>query len=315
MSTPLYQSTLTSLPKLSAGKVRDIYAVGNDKMLIVTSDRLSAFDVILDDPIPHKGAVLTGIANFWFDRLQHVVPNHLTGIDPCTVVSAEEQAQVAHRAIVVKKLMPLPIEAVVRGYLIGSGWKDYQQSGAVCGIQLPAGLQQASRLPAPIFTPATKAAVGEHDENVDFTTAALHCQETLATFLAGTRKTGAQLCREAMDVSIKLYEEASAYARTRGILIADTKFEFGVDAAGTLHLIDEVLTPDSSRFWAADSWRENSNPPSYDKQPVRDYLETLTWNKKAPAPKLPAEIISATSERYIQAFECLSGQSRTQLGA
>ena len=309
MSAPLFQSSIASLQLLSQGKVRDIYAVDADKLLIVTTDRLSAFDVVLPDPIPRKGEVLQAVANFWFEKLGHIVPNQLTGIDPASVVADNERDQVRGRAVVVKRLKPLPIEAVVRGYVIGSGWKDYQQTGAICGIPLPAGLKMAARLPAPIFTPATKAEVGDHDENVSFEQAAANCNSALATALAGTGKTGAQLCAEARAAAIRLYEEASAYAATRGIIIADTKFEFGIDAAGTLHLIDEALTPDSSRFWPADQYAEGSNPPSYDKQYVRDYLETLDWGKKAPGPKLPADVIARTSAKYIEAYEKLTGRT------
>ncbi len=309
MSAPLFQSSIASLQLLSQGKVRDIYAVDADKLLIVTTDRLSAFDVVLPDPIPRKGEVLQAVANFWFEKLGHIVPNQLTGIDPASVVADNERDQVRGRAVVVKRLKPLPIEAVVRGYAIGSGWKDYQQTGAICGIPLPAGLKMAARLPAPIFTPATKAEVGDHDENVSFEQAAANCNSALATALAGTGKTGAQLCAEARAAAIRLYEEASAYAATRGIIIADTKFEFGIDAAGTLHLIDEALTPDSSRFWPADQYAEGSNPPSYDKQYVRDYLETLDWGKKAPGPKLPADVIARTSAKYIEAYEKLTGRT------
>ena len=309
MSAALFQSSIASLPLLSRGKVRDIYAVDADKLLIVTSDRLSAFDVVLPDPIPRKGEVLTAVADFWFTKLGHIVPNQLTGIDPESVVAGNEREQVRGRSIVARRLKPLPIEAVVRGYVIGSGWKDYQETGAICGIALPAGLKMAARLPAPIFTPATKAAIGDHDENVSYEQAASNCDEALAEALAGTGKTGAQLCAEARDAAIRLYEEAAAYAATRGIIIADTKFEFGIDAAGTLHLIDEALTPDSSRFWPADQYAEGSNPPSYDKQYVRDYLETLDWGKKAPGPKLPAEVIARTSAKYIEACERLTGET------
>jgi phosphoribosylaminoimidazole-succinocarboxamide synthase len=309
MSAALFQSSIASLPLLSRGKVRDIYAVDTDKLLIVTSDRLSAFDVVLPDPIPRKGEVLTAVADFWFTKLGHIVPNQLTGIDPESVVAANEREQVRGRSIVARRLKPLPIEAVVRGYVIGSGWKDYQETGAICGIALPPGLRMAARLPSPIFTPATKAAIGDHDENVSYEQAASNCDKALAEALAGTGKTGAQLCAEARDAAIRLYEEAAAYAATRGIIIADTKFEFGIDAAGTLHLIDEALTPDSSRFWPADQYAEGSNPPSYDKQYVRDYLETLDWGKKAPGPKLPAEVIARTSAKYIEACERLTGET------
>jgi len=308
MTQALYESSIKSLPLLGRGKVRDIYAVGDDKLLIVTSDRLSAFDVILPNPIPAKGQVLTQVANFWFDKLAHILPNQLTGIDPETVVAADERAQVRGRSLVVKRLRPLPIEAVVRGYLIGSGWKDYQQTGAVCGIKLPTGLQLAAKLPEPIFTPATKAEQGEHDENISFEQAQINCGAALADVLKGTGKNGAQIATEARNAAIALYTTAADYALTRGIIIADTKFEFGVDAAGTLHLIDEALTPDSSRFWPADSYQVGSNPPSYDKQYVRDYLETLDWNKKAPGPSLPAEVVARTSAKYIEAYEQLTGK-------
>lgn len=309
MSAPLFESSITSLPLLGRGKVRDIYAVDEQTLLIVTSDRLSAFDVILPDPITDKGRVLTAMANFWFERLRHVIPNQLTGIDPTTVVSPSERDQVVGRALVVKRLKPLPIEAVVRGYLIGSGWKDYQSTGAVCGIALPAGLQQAAKLPAPIFTPASKADVGDHDENISFEQARERCNAALADVLAGTDKTGAQLADEARAAALALYSEAADYAATRGIIIADTKFEFGVDAAGTLHLIDEALTPDSSRFWPADGYREGISPPSFDKQYVRDYLETLDWDKTPPAPRLPAEVIEKTAAKYREAYERLTGLS------
>ena len=309
MTAPLFQSSIASLPLVSRGKVRDIYAVDADKLLIITSDRLSAFDVVLPDPIPRKGEVLQAVANFWFARLGHIVPNQLTGIDPESVVAEDERDQVRGRAVVVKRLKPLPIEAVVRGYVIGSGWKDYQQTGAICGIALPPGLRMAARLPAPIFTPATKAAVGDHDVNISFAEAEAACDAALGEALAGTGKTGAQLAAEARDAAIRLYEEAAEFARGRGIIIADTKFEFGIDAAGTLHLIDEALTPDSSRFWPASQYQEGSNPPSYDKQYVRDYLETLDWNKKAPAPKLPARVITRTSAKYLEAYERLTGET------
>ena len=311
MTTPLFQSSITSLPLLARGKVRDIYAVDDEKLLIVTSDRLSAFDVILPDPIPRKGEVLTALASFWFDRLAHVVPNQLTGIAPETVVAPNERDQVTGRALVVKRLTPLPIEAVVRGYVIGSGWKDYQRTGAICGIALPAGLQQAARLPSPIFTPASKADVGDHDENISFAEAQTRTAAALSGLLAGTGKNGAQLVEEARKAAVQLYTEAANYAAGRGIIIADTKFEFGVDKAGTLHLIDEALTPDSSRFWPADQYREGISPPSYDKQYVRDYLETLDWNKTAPGPRLPADVAERTGAKYVEAYERLTGR---QLG-
>ena len=290
----LFESSLKSLKKIGKGKVRDIYAVGDDKMLIVASDRLSAFDVVLPDPIPDKGKVLNQMANFWFERLGHIVPNQLTGIDPEQVVQSEdEKLQVRGRSVVVKKLKPLPIEAVVRGYLIGSGWKDYQKTGAVCGIELPTGLQQAQKLPQPIFTPATKAESG-HDENISF--------EEVVKLI------GKPLAEKVREVSIRLYKEASEYAATKGIIIADTKFEFGLDDKNNLVLIDEVLTADSSRFWPADSYKVGISPPSYDKQYVRDYLETLTWDKTPPAPKLPPDVISRTSQKYRDALERLTGR-------
>ena len=289
----LYESSIKSLPQLGKGKVRDIYAVGADKMLIITSDRLSAFDVVLSDPIPDKGRVLNEMSNFWFGWLAHVVPNQLTGIDPETVVYPEERDQVRGRSVVVKKLTPLPIEAVVRGYIIGSGWKDYQKTGKVCGIDLPQGLQQAERLPQPIFTPATKALEG-HDENISFAEV--------------EKLIGPGLAKRVRDISIRLYDEAADYAATRGIIIADTKFEFGLDSKHRVVLIDEVLTADSSRFWPADSYKVGVSPPSFDKQYVRDYLETLDWNKTPPAPKLPAEVIQKTSEKYREALERFTGR-------
>jgi phosphoribosylaminoimidazole-succinocarboxamide synthase len=289
----LFESSIKSLPRIGKGKVRDIYAVGADKMLIVASDRLSAFDVVLPDPIPDKGRVLNQMANFWFEKLGHVVPNQLTGIDPETVVKPEERTQVKGRSVVVKKLKPLPIEAVVRGYIIGSGWKDYQKTGSVCGIELPKGLQQAQKLPQPIFTPATKAESG-HDENISF--------EEVVKLI------GKPLAEKVREVSIRLYQEASDYAAAKGIIIADTKFEFGLDEKNNLVLIDEVLTADSSRFWPADSYKVGISPPSYDKQYVRDYLETLTWDKTPPAPKLPPDVISRTSQKYRDALERLTGR-------
>ncbi|HJS76379.1 MAG TPA: phosphoribosylaminoimidazolesuccinocarboxamide synthase [Burkholderiales bacterium] len=289
----LFESNIKSLPRIGKGKVRDIYAVGQDKMLIVASDRLSAFDVVLPDPIPDKGRVLNEMANFWFGRLRHVVANQLTGIDPESVVSEEEKAQVRGRSVVVKKLKPLPIEAVVRGYIIGSGWKDYQKTGKICGIELPKGLRQAEKLPQPIFTPATKAAEG-HDENI--------------TFAQVEKLIGLELAAKVRDVSIRLYKEAADYAVTKGIIIADTKFEFGLDENDNLVLIDEVLTADSSRFWPADSYRVGISPPSYDKQYVRDYLESLTWDKTPPAPKLPEDVIARTSQKYRDALERLTGR-------
>jgi phosphoribosylaminoimidazole-succinocarboxamide synthase len=292
----LFESTIKSLPSLGKGKVRDIYAVGADKMLIVASDRLSAFDVVLPDPIPDKGRVLNEMANFWFAKLGHVVPNQLTGIDPESVVAEQEKSQVRGRSVVVKKLKPLPIEAVVRGYIIGSGWKDYQKTGRICGIELPKGLRQAEKLPAPIFTPATKAASG-HDENISFAEV--------------EQQIGKPLAAKVRDVSIRLYKEAADYAAKKGIIIADTKFEFGLSPQNDLVLIDEVLTADSSRFWPADSYRVGISPPSFDKQYVRDYLETLDWNKTPPAPKLPAEVIARTSEKYREALARLTGRNLT----
>jgi phosphoribosylaminoimidazole-succinocarboxamide synthase len=294
MTAALFETSIKSLPFLSRGKVRDIYAVDAEHLLIVTTDRLSAFDVVLPDAIPDKGKVLNLMANFWFDRLAGVVPNHLSGRSPESVVSAEERSQVAGRAVVVRRLRPLPIEAVVRGYLIGSGWKDYQQSGAVCGIALPAGLRQADRLPEPIFTPATKAEVGDHDENISF--------DQMAA------KIGQPLAEQVRKVSLELYRQAVDYAAGRGIIIADTKFEFGLDENDRLLLIDEALTADSSRFWPADAWRPGISPPSYDKQYVRDYLETLDWNKTPPGPRLPQEVIARTSDKYREALLRLTGR-------
>jgi phosphoribosylaminoimidazole-succinocarboxamide synthase len=289
----LYESSLKSLPRLGKGKVRDIYAVGNDKMLIVASDRLSAFDVVLADPIPDKGRVLNEMANFWFERLGHVIANQLTGIDPESVVAENEKTQVRCRSVVVKKLKPLPIEAVVRGYIIGSGWKDYQKTGQVCGIELPKGLRQAEKLPQPVFTPATKAETG-HDENIPYAMV--------------EKLIGKALAARVREVSIRLYKEAADYAATRGIIIADTKFEFGLDENKNLVLIDEVLTADSSRFWPADSYQVGISPPSFDKQYVRDYLESLTWDKTPPAPKLPEDVIARTSQKYRDALERLTGR-------
>jgi len=289
----LYESKIKSLPRLGKGKVRDIYAVGKDKMLIVTSDRLSAFDVVLSDPIPDKGRVLNEMANFWFERLGHIVPNQLTGIDPESVVADDERAQVRGRSVVVKKLKPLPVEAVVRGYIIGSGWKDYQATGTVCGIQLPKGLKQAQKLPEPIFTPATKAESG-HDENISF--------ERMCEIV------GKDVGEKVKAISLRLYTEASEFAATRGIIIADTKFEFGLNEKNEVVLIDEVLTADSSRFWPADQYQVGISPPSYDKQFVRDYLETLDWDKTPPAPKLPPDVIARTSAKYREALEKIAGK-------
>jgi phosphoribosylaminoimidazole-succinocarboxamide synthase len=295
MTSALYESSLRSLKLLGRGKVRDMYAVDNDRLLIVTSDRLSAFDVVLPDPIPDKGRVLNEMSNFWFKKLGHIVPNHLNGAAPESVVKGgDEEAQVKGRSVVVRKLKPLPIEAVVRGYLIGSGWKDYQKTGAVCGIPLPAGLKQADKLPEVIFTPATKAEAGDHDENISY--------EQVEKLI------GKALAAKVREVSIRLYREASDYARERGIIMADTKFEFGTDEKGNLVLIDEALTADSSRFWPADQYRPGSSPPSFDKQYVRDYLETLAWNKTPPAPRLPPEVIARTSDKYREALYRLTGQ-------
>ncbi len=294
MATPLFESSLTSLPLLGRGKVRDMYALGDERLLIITTDRLSAFDVVLPDPIPGKGRVLNRLSNFWFARLAHIIPNHLTGAAPESVVKGEaEIAQVEGRSVVVRRLKPLPVEAVVRGYLIGSGWKDYQKTGAVCGIRLPPGLRQADKLPEAIFTPATKAAQGAHDENISFGEV--------------ERLIGPALAVKLRDTSMRLYREAADYARARGIIIADTKFEFGLDGAGQLVLIDEALTADSSRFWPADQYRPGISPPSYDKQFVRDYLETLDWDKTPPAPRLPAEVIAKTAEKYREALLRLDG--------
>jgi phosphoribosylaminoimidazole-succinocarboxamide synthase len=289
----MQQSDIKSLPLLHRGKVRDLYEVDADHLLIVQTDRLSAFDVILPDPIPGKGEVLTEVSNFWFNKLQHVIPNHLSGIDPETVVQSNERDQVRGRAFVTRKLKPLPIEAIVRGYLVGSGWKDYQKTGAVCGISLPAGLHEAEKLPQPLFTPSTKAAVGEHDENISFAQAV----ELL----------GAARAAEVRNATVALYTEAANYAASQGIIIADTKFEFGTDDSGKLYLIDEALTPDSSRFWPADQYRVGSNPPSFDKQFVRDWLETSGWNKRPPAPHVPPDVIARTTAKYREAAQRLIG--------
>jgi len=295
MPQPLLQSSVKSLKLINQGKVRDIYDIDADKMLIITTDRLSAFDVILPTPIVGKGAVLTQIANFWFDKLAHIIPNHLTGINPDSLVSdPAEKAQLGERAIVVKKLTPLPIEAVVRGYLVGSGWKEYKKAGTVCGIALPTGLQEASRLPEPIFTPSTKAELGTHDENI--------------TFAQTEQLVGAELAAKVRDTAIALYQAAAEFALTKGIIIADTKFEFGLDKVGNLVLIDEALTPDSSRFWPAEQYKVGSNPPSFDKQYVRDWLEACGWNKQPPAPALPADVAAKTSEKYRQAMRQLTGR-------
>ncbi|MFN5542645.1 MAG: phosphoribosylaminoimidazolesuccinocarboxamide synthase [Betaproteobacteria bacterium] len=290
----MFQSDITSLPLVARGKVRDIYAVGDDQLLLVTSDRLSAYDVILPTPIPHKGEILVGLANFWFEKLKHIVPNQLTGIDPESVVAPNERDQVRGRAIVVKRYKVLPIEAVVRGYLEGSGWAEYQQSQSVCGVKLPAGLQRASKLPEPIFTPATKAQAGEHDENIDFAT----CEKII----------GAARAAEVRDVAIGLYKTAADYALTRGIIIADTKFEFGLDAKGQLHLIDEALTPDSSRFWPLDTYQVGVSPESFDKQYIRNWLDSIGFNRKPPAPDVPTEIAQRTSDKYREALDRLTAK-------
>lgn len=284
----LYDSCLSSLKLRARGKVRDIYDIDDHHMLIVTTDRLSAFDVILPDPIPGKGKVLTSVSNFWFKKMENIIPNHLAELTLADVIpDDEERAQVEGRAIVVKRLKPLPVEAIVRGYLIGSGWKDYQKNGSVCGIQLPAGLQQAQQLPEAIFTPSTKAEVGDHDENISFA-------KTVELL-------GQELAEKVRDASINLYTEAAHYAKQRGIIIADTKFEFGLDDDGTLYLIDEALTPDSSRFWPADQYQVGISPPSFDKQYIRDYLETLDWDKTAPGPHLPTEVTEHCAEKYREA--------------
>jgi len=291
-SDALYRSNIKSLSLIANGKVRDIYSIDDDHMLIVTSDRLSAFDVILPDPIPGKGRILTEVSNFWFDRCKNIIPNHLTGIAVKDVIKEEEDLDVLEpRSIVVRKLRALPVESVVRGYLIGSGWNDYQATGAVCGINLPSGLQQAEKLPEPIFTPATKADVGDHDENIDF-------NKTVELI-------GKDLAEQVRDVSLEIYTQAVEYARERNIIIADTKFEFGVDENNQLVLIDEVLTPDSSRFWPVDSYQVGTSPPSFDKQYIRDYLETLDWDKTAPGPSLPEEVIRNTAAKYEEARDKL----------
>lgn len=288
----LYKSDIKSLPLLTRGKVRDIYDIDEDYMLIVTTDRLSAFDVILPDPIPDKGVILTAVSNFWFDRTKHIINNHLSDKSLDEVLpDVAERSMIEGRGIVVRKLNPLPVEAIVRGYLIGSGWNNYQETGIVCGIQLPEGLKQAQQLPEAIFTPSTKADVGGHDENISF-------EKTISLL-------GQDMAEQVRDVSIKIYQDAAAYALERGIIIADTKFEFGTDAGGELLLIDEILTPDSSRFWPADSYQIGVSPPSFDKQFVRDYLETLDWDKTAPGPRLPEEIIQRTGDKYREAMKVL----------
>ena len=288
MSTP----TTLSLKKIYSGKVRDLYQIDEQRMLMVATDRLSAFDVILDQPIPDKGKILTAISNFWFDKLKALVPNHFTGDRVEDVVPPAELPLVEGRAVVAKRLKPVPVEAIVRGYLVGSGWKEYQKSGTVCGIALPAGLQEAAKLPQPIFTPSTKAAVGDHDENISFA----QCEALV----------GASLAAQVRDTAIALYSAAVEYAASRGIIIADTKFEFGLDENGTLTLMDEVLTPDSSRFLPADSYVVGSNPPSFDKQYVRDWLESTGWNKQPPAPAVPAEVAQRTADKYREALQRLT---------
>ena len=297
MPAALLTTSITSLPLLARGKVRDNYAVGDDRLLMVATDRLSAFDVVMSEPIPGKGELLTQMALWWFDRLGHIVPNHLTGDDPLSVVSADEREQVRGRTMLVKRLTPLPVEAVVRGYLAGSGWTAYRQGQSVCGVALPPGLQNASRLPEPIFTPATKAEMGDHDENIDFA--------QLVSIIGESR------AQQVRSVSIQLYTAAASMALAKGLIIADTKFEFGLDADGTLTLMDEVLTPDSSRYWPVSGYAAGSNPPSYDKQFVRDWLEHAQvagqpWNKRAPAPALPADVVALTAARYKEALECLT---------
>jgi phosphoribosylaminoimidazole-succinocarboxamide synthase len=290
----LHESNLTSLKFLHRGKVRDLYEVDADHLLIVQTDRLSAFDFILPTPIPGKGEVLTAVSNFWFKKLGQVIPNHLSGIDPESVVKTEaEKAQVRGRSFVTKKLKPLPIEAIVRGYLVGSGWKDYKKTGAVCGILLPTGMQEAQKLPQPLFTPSTKAAVGDHDENISFEEA--------------EKLLGADMALQVKNATLALYTQAAEYALTRGIIIADTKFEFGTDGSGKLYLIDEALTPDSSRFWPADQYKVGTNPPSFDKQFVRDWLESSGWNKQPPAPQVPADVLQKTADKYREAQRLLTG--------
>jgi phosphoribosylaminoimidazole-succinocarboxamide synthase len=289
---PLHETSLKSLKFLHRGKVRDLYEIDADRMLIIQTDRLSAFDVILPTPIPGKGRVLTAMSNFWFRKLGHVIPNHLLEVTPESVVAAGEREQVGGRAFVVRRLKALPIEAIVRGYITGSGWKEYQRDGMICGIPLPAGLKEAQQLPQPVFTPSTKAAIGAHDENISFAEMEKIIDPVLAAMVR--------------DKTIQLYSEAAAYAATRGIIIADTKFEFGQDRTGTLYLIDEALTPDSSRFWPKDQYRVGSNPPSFDKQFVRDWLEARKWNKQPPAPALPPDVLQKTSEKYEEALRLLT---------
>ncbi len=292
MSASVLETNLKSLPFLYRGKVRDIYEIDAERLLVVQTDRLSAFDVILPTPVPGKGRMLTAMSTFWFHRLAHIIPNHLLPTRPESVVAPDEADQVAERAMVVRRLKPLPVEAIVRGYVAGSGWKDYQKTQAICGIALPAGLREAEKLPSPIFTPSTKAAVGTHDENIDFE--------------AVEKLVGADYAMQVRDKAIALYSEAAAYAAERGIIIADTKFEFGVDAAGKLYLIDEALTSDSSRFWPREQYRVGSSPPSFDKQFVRDWLEAQNWNKQPPAPALPDDIVVRTAAKYEEALRLLT---------
>ncbi len=298
--TALFESSLKSLPFLHRGKVRDIYAVGDDKLLVIQTDRLSAFDVILPTPVPGKGRVLTALSDFWFEKLGHVIPNHLTGITPETVVAPDERDQVAGRAMVVRRLKPVLVEAIARGYIIGSGWKDYRKTGTICGIALPPDLREAEQLPQPIFTPSTKAAIGAHDENIPFAEV--------------EKLIGAARARAVRDATLRLYTEAADFARGKGIIIADTKFEFGTDGAGKLYLIDEALTPDSSRFWPADQYGVGASPPSFDKQYVRDWLEGQKWNKQPPAPQLPADVLARTTEKYAEALRMLTGRTLADLG-
>ncbi|MDQ3228209.1 MAG: phosphoribosylaminoimidazolesuccinocarboxamide synthase [Pseudomonadota bacterium] len=293
MATTLLHSDLPNLTLRHRGKVRDVFDLGNDTLLIVATDRLSAFDVVLPDPIPGKGEMLCQISNFWFDRTAHILPNHLTGIDVASVLpTGVDPALYTKRAVVAKKLKPVPVEAIARGYVIGSGWKDYQRTGRISGIELPDGLQQAEQLPQPIFTPSTKAAVGDHDENIDFDTM--------------VHAVGADLAEQVRDATLRIYQYAADYAALRGIVLADTKFEFGTDADGRLHVMDEMLTPDSSRYWPADEYRVGISPPSYDKQFIRDYLETLDWDKTAPGPHLPADVIARTRAKYAEALQRLA---------
>ena len=295
MAESLFESNLGSLKLIARGKVRDIYSVDAERLLIVATDRLSVFDVVLPDLIPGKGAILTAISNFWFEKLESVVPNHLTGIEPEAVLSdPRDHATVKNRAVVVRKLKALPVEAVVRGYLIGSGWKDYCRTGRISGVELPPGLELAQRLREPIFTPSSKAPAGQHDENISM--------EQVTNLI------GADLTRQVRDASLQLYTRATEYARERGIIIADTKFEFGLDATGALRVMDEVLTPDSSRFWPADTYKTGSSPPSFDKQYIRDYLETLGWNKQPPGPKLPSVVVERTRAKYVEALQRLTSE-------